>query len=61
MKKYYAVRRGRKIGIYNTWEECKEKVYKYSGAVYKSFFNLEDAREFINQEPIVEYEYKTIN
>ena len=37
--KYYAVRVGRKAGIYKTWSECKEQVCEYSGAIYKSFFH----------------------
>lgn len=47
-KKYYAVRIGRKPGIYDTWDECNDNVYGYSGAVYKSFFSLEEARAFLN-------------
>jgi ribonuclease HI len=47
-KKYYAVAKGRTPGIYDTWDECKEQVYHFSGAVYKSFSTLEEAQEFIN-------------
>lgn len=35
--KYYAVRKGRKSGIYRTWDECKSQVFRYEGAEYKSF------------------------
>ena len=35
--KYYVVWEGRKPGIYETWEECKAQVHKYSKAKYKSF------------------------
>lgn len=48
MAKYYAVKEGRKTGIYLTWDECKEQVMGYSNAVYKSFNNEEDAKAFIN-------------
>ena len=48
MKKYYAVRKGRVPGIYNTWDECNEQVTEFSGAEYKSFKLLEDAKNFIN-------------
>ena len=48
MKKYYAVRRGRVPGIYNTWDECREQVTKFSGAEYKSFKLLEDAENYMN-------------
>lgn len=50
MKKYYAVKEGKNIGIYESWEECKEQVHGYSGAVYKSFQNREDALNFIKGE-----------
>jgi len=45
--KYYAVKEGRKPGIYLSWDECKKQVNGYSGAVYKSFASKEDAREFM--------------
>lgn len=47
MKKIYAVKLGKKPGIYNTWEECRRQVSGYSGAQYKSFTNLDEAKAFI--------------
>ncbi len=47
MAKFYAVRNGYHIGIFNTWEECKKEVSGYSGAEYKSFAKLSDAREYV--------------
>ena len=35
--KYYAVKKGRKTGIFTTWDDCKAQVNGYKGAVYKSF------------------------
>lgn len=49
-KKFYAVRDGRQIGIFNTWEDCKKQVDGFSGAVYKSFLTREDAEAFIKNE-----------
>jgi ribonuclease HI len=46
-KKYYAVRIGRKPGIYYSWPECKSQIQNFPGAIYKSFRNLSDAKEFI--------------
>lgn len=43
MKKYYAVRKGKKPGIYLTWDECKENVTGFSGAEYKSFKSYDEA------------------
>ncbi len=45
--KYYAVRNGKKTGIFNTWEECKEQVNGYKNAEYKSFKNIEDAKLYM--------------
>lgn len=45
-KKYYAVRIGQSPGVYSTWEECKEQVDGFSGAIYKSFPSFEAAEEY---------------
>ena len=47
-KKYYAVRAGRKTGVFTTWDECKSAVSGFSGAAYKSFTNKDDALDFVN-------------
>nr|WP_312983021.1 ribonuclease H family protein [Clostridioides sp.] len=47
-KKVYAVRSGRKTGIFNSWDECKEQVSGYKGAEYKSFKTIEEAKDYIN-------------
>lgn len=61
MGKYYAVKNGYHIGIYNTWEECRKEVSGYSGAEYKSFSKLEDARAYmgINEQLSLFDEIKT--
>lgn len=46
-KKYYAVKVGRIPGIYQTWDEAKEQINGYSGAVYKGFTTSHDAEQFI--------------
>ncbi len=46
-KKYYAVRYGRKTGIFNTWEECKIQVTEFRNAQYKGFSTLEEAKEYL--------------
>lgn len=45
--KYYAVRKGRNSGIYNTWEECSKEVIGFGGAEYKKFNSYEEALSFI--------------
>ena len=46
--KFYAVRKGKKTGIFGTWEECRESVSGYSCAEYKSFPTIEQAEEFLS-------------
>lgn len=56
-KKYYAVKIGRKKGIYNSWHKCKKQVYKYKNAEYKSFKSLDKAKKFMNDNDIIENIY----
>ncbi|MCI9617037.1 MAG: RNase H [Eubacterium sp.] len=46
-KKYYAVKVGSNTGIFETWEECKDSVDGYPGALYKSFKNISDAYAYL--------------
>ena len=45
-KKYYAVRTGRKTGVFMTWAECQKQVTGFSGAEFKSFSTMEEAQAF---------------
>lgn len=45
--KYYAVRAGRKPGIYTTWGEAEKQIKGYSGAKYKSFKTRDEALAFM--------------
>ena len=45
-KKYYAVRAGRKTGVFMTWAECQKQVTGFSGAEFKSFGTREEAEAF---------------
>lgn len=38
--KFYVVWKGRRAGIFNTWDECSAQVSGYPGAEYKSFDSL---------------------
>ncbi|XP_033106420.1 ribonuclease H1-like [Anneissia japonica] len=44
---YYAVRKGRNVGIFKTWDECKAQVHRFQGAQFKKFSTQEDATNFI--------------
>lgn len=46
-KNYYAVKNGRKPGIYTTWADCQEETAGFSGAVFKGFETLEEAQEYM--------------
>ena len=48
LQKYYAVRNGRKPGIYLTWPECQKQVNGFTGARYKSFTSKADAQAFLS-------------
>lgn len=49
-KNFYAVKNGRKTGIFDNWDECKKQIDEYSGAIYKSFKIYEDACEYLTGE-----------
>ena len=51
--KYYAVKVGKNMGIFQTWAQCEEQIKGVSGAQYKSFTTLEDAERYI-QTPLTE-------
>jgi len=62
-KKYYAVMRGRKTGIFNSWKECEKQIQGFSGAVYRSFKSRHEAEValgLIEQSVIVPIESEII-
>lgn len=48
-KKYYCIIRGRKQGIFTSWEEVEQYVKGYKGARYKGFKTLEEAEQWIKE------------
>ncbi|KAI1464417.1 Caulimovirus viroplasmin-domain-containing protein [Daldinia caldariorum] len=44
---YYAVRVGRKPGVYDNWEQCEKQVLKFSNAVFKGFDTYDAALAFV--------------
>ena len=46
--KIYAVRKGRKTGLFEDWATCKAQVDKFQGAEFKSFGSIEEAKEYLN-------------
>lgn len=62
-KKYYAVKKGRKGGIYATWAETQAQVKGFSGAIFKSFPTKEEAQAFIDcskEEETVQLDDNTV-
>lgn len=49
-KKFYAVKKGKTTGIFSNWADCKASVDGYSGAEYKGFATLAEAREYMGDE-----------
>ena len=49
-KKYYAVRAGRKTGIFETWDECRAQTTSFKGASFKSFPTLAEAEAYMRGE-----------
>lgn len=46
-KKFYAVAKGLKPGIYDNWPEAKSQIDGYTGAVYKGFPSRKEAEEWM--------------
>ncbi|NXI50444.1 RNH1 Ribonuclease, partial [Chloroceryle aenea] len=44
---FYAVRKGRRTGVYRTWAECQEQVNKFPSASFKKFSTEKDAWAFV--------------
>ena len=43
--KFYVVWKGKRPGVYTTWEDCKAAITGYKGAQYKSFATFEQAKK----------------
>lgn len=49
-KNYYAVKKGRKTGIFCSWDECSEAIHGFAGAEFKGFAKKEDAEAYLKGE-----------
>jgi hypothetical protein len=52
LTKYYAVRRGREIGIFIGWENTKGKVLEFPRALYKIFLSRKKAENWLAMENV---------
>lgn len=46
-KKFYAVKKGKKTGIFLDWADCRDSVEGYPGAEYKGFAGREEAEAYL--------------
>jgi ribonuclease HI len=46
--KFYVVWQGHRVGVYETWVECKKQIDGFPGAVYKSFSTRTEAQNAFN-------------
>lgn len=45
---YYAVKKGRETGIFESWAECEKQINGFSGAEFKKFKELSSAEEYLS-------------
>ncbi len=48
-KKFYAIRKGKKPGIYTTWEDAKANIGMWKKAIFRGFETLEEAEKFMEE------------
>jgi ribonuclease HI len=54
---YYAVAKGRTIGIFKTWTECQQSVKGFKNALFRKTDTLEEAETFIVVQETIEPAY----
>jgi len=47
IESYYSVHKGKNIGIFKSWDECKPNIQGFKGAKYKKFTDKKDAEFFL--------------
>ncbi|OAP57867.1 hypothetical protein AYL99_08605 [Fonsecaea erecta] len=52
-QKYYAVKEGKRPGIYHTWSDCLAQVKGHKGAEFKAFQSLHEAQAFMQGRPLL--------
>ncbi|XP_046453047.1 ribonuclease H1-like isoform X2 [Daphnia pulex] len=54
MTTFYAVVKGRKTGLFHTWEECESHVENFAGAHFQKFDSQEKAETFLKDSLLVD-------
>ena len=57
-KKFYVVWKGKRPGIFESWDDCKAQIEGFKGAQYKSFSTFEEAKKAYNSN-YLEYKGKS--
>lgn len=60
--KYYAVKYGRKTGVFSSWQECQKQVIGFKGATYQSFQSETLAKQFMaekTEKQEIDYDKRT--
>lgn len=52
-KKYYAVRKGNRIGLFYNWDDCQTAIKGYSGAEFRGFNDEDEALAYLSGHDIV--------
>lgn len=52
MEKYYAVKAGRKIGVFNLWKVCEESIKGFPQPEYKLFNSKEEAEAYLSDKDL---------
>lgn len=60
MSKFYAVKRGRNVGIFINWKETQKQISGFSGALYKSFKTENAAKDWLTPKQKNESTYDII-
>ena len=50
MSKYYAVKKGVKTGVFDSWAKCEPLVKGYPCAIYKAFTSEKAAEDFLEKK-----------
>ena len=58
-KKYYAVKRGRRTGIFTSWAQVKKQVDHYSRPVFRGFQTKSAAVRYLNNSPKSNFQTKS--
>lgn len=48
--KFYAVAKGRETGIFESWDNCKQHVHEFPGAIFKGFKTKDECDDYLREK-----------